>query len=81
MAALQKLTRMRDMEIQDWLRKIDPDDLKIAMTQMDSATRASVLRNMSARAGETLNAFLRERRAIPTATLTASCRNVERALD
>lgn len=81
MAALKKLKTMRDMEIQQWLRKIDAEDLKIAMTSMDHDEQACVLRNMSPRAGDVIKTYLQEKKMLPAIALNTSCRNLERALD
>jgi flagellar motor switch protein FliG len=81
MAAFAKLTVMQDLEIQQWLRKIDAEDLKIAMTKMDHQEQICILRNMSSRAGEVLTAFGKEAQALPAETVMKSCQHIEQALD
>jgi flagellar motor switch protein FliG len=81
MAAFTKLTVMKDLEIQQWLRKIDAEDLKIAMTRMDHQEQICILRNMSSRAGEALAAFGKEAQALPAEAVRKSCQHLEQSLD
>ncbi len=54
MANLEKIKMMNDTEIQTWLRKVDPADLKNALLGLDGQVRDCIFRNMSDRAVEAL---------------------------
>jgi flagellar motor switch protein FliG len=50
MRTLASLESMNDNEIQNWLRKVDPTALAIALLGSDDVVRDCVFRNMSKRA-------------------------------
>ncbi len=58
MGKLEKLTKTSDAKIQEWLRKIDPDDLKKALLVVDKEVRDRVYRNMSPRAVGVLQEYI-----------------------
>jgi flagellar motor switch protein FliG len=55
MTTLAKLELMNDDEIQNWLRKVNPTTLAIALIGSNNEIRGCVFRNMSERAAAMLS--------------------------
>lgn len=64
MRPIDKLENMKDEEIQSWLRRINPDDLKSAIAGINKNIQECILRNLSNRAQnvikETINQKLED---------------------
>jgi flagellar motor switch protein FliG len=56
MTTLAKLESMKDEEIQNWLRKVNPITLAIALLGANDKVKECIFRNMSQRASTLLRA-------------------------
>lgn len=59
MTALEKIKFMNDNEIQNWLRIIDPEDLKRGISGINEEIRKCIYGNMSENAGKVLKEIVK----------------------
>jgi flagellar motor switch protein FliG len=80
MNSLEKLKTMSDNEIQNWLRIIDPEDLKRGISGISEEIRKCIYRNMSGNAGKVLRDLASNNKKLKNNVSDIAVGNLEIAL-
>jgi len=78
METLDAVRTLRDDVIQTWLRRVNPEDLALALVGADSEVKTCVFRNLSSRAQQALDSDITAMESVdpPHADRTRAIRTV-----